>query len=65
MDDADLPKALIKRIAKAKLSKSEAAAGRTDNREVQISKDALLALSESAKVFINYLTATGTACSAV
>ena len=59
MDDAELPRALVKRIAKTKLSQLDSAAGRTDNREVQVSKDALLALSESARVFINYLTATG------
>lgn len=57
-DDAELPRALIKRIAKGKLGQLDLAAGRSD-REIQVSKDALLALSESARVFINYLTATG------
>jgi histone H3/H4 len=55
MDDAELPRALIKRIAKASLSQQSNA----DGRDIQLSKDALLALSESARVFINYLTATG------
>lgn len=59
MDDAEIPKALIKRIARAKLARLEQASGVTDGRETQVSKDALLALAESARVFINYLTATG------
>ena len=59
MEDADLPKALIKRIAKAKLARLDQAAGKNPGRDIQISKDALQALSESARVFINYLTATG------
>eukprot|EP00877_Chromochloris_zofingiensis_P004921 jgi/Chrzof1/1442/Cz10g08040.t1 len=55
--DTDLPKTLVKRLVKNKL------AGLVDSsdgakREVQINKDALLAFSESAKVFINYLTTT-------
>ena len=55
MDEAELPRALIKRIAKAGLSHQPSA----DGKDIQLSKDALLALSESARVFINYLTATG------
>ena len=64
-DDADLPRALVKRIAKAKLAsleKEKASAEGKENKEgrdIQISRDALLALSESARVFIHYLTATG------
>lgn len=53
--DTDLPKTLIKRIVKRHLSQTDK--GDT-KRDTQINKDALLAFSESAKVFINYLTAT-------
>ena len=53
--DTDLPKTLIKRIVKRHLSQIDK--GDT-KRDTQINKDALLAFSESAKVFINYLTAT-------
>ncbi len=44
--DLHLPAAAIKRIVKGKLS------------DVQLSKEALLAFSESAKVFINFLSIT-------
>lgn len=59
-DEADLPKAVVKRLAKAALEGSDAGLG-IDVKSVQINKDALLALSESAKVFILYLTATANA----
>jgi histone H3/H4 len=49
--DTDLPKAVIKRIAKAKLE----ALGEGN---IQLHKDATLALAESAKVLINFITAT-------
>lgn len=52
-NEAELPKAHIKRIVKAKLSHLQ-----SGDKEVQINKDALLAFSESCKIFINYLTAT-------
>lgn len=58
-DDTDLPKALVKKIAKSKLVSLERDNGTQEVRDIQISKDALLALSESARVFIHYLTATG------
>jgi DNA polymerase epsilon subunit 3 len=48
--DTDLPKAVIKRIAKTKLD----ALGEGN---VQLHKDATLALAESAKVLINFITA--------
>mmetsp|Transcript_35503 Transcript_35503/g.100498 ORF Transcript_35503/g.100498 Transcript_35503/m.100498 type:complete len:166 (-) Transcript_35503:122-619(-) len=51
--ETELPRAVIKRMAKAAL---QGATG--DNREYTLSKDALLAFSESTKVFIHYLTAT-------
>lgn len=53
--DTDLPKTLIKRIVKRHLSQIDK--GDT-KRDTQINKDALLAFSEAAKVFINYITAT-------
>lgn len=62
MDDTDLPRALIKRIAKASLTQVQTNEGKTDVKDIQLSKDAILALSESARVFINYLTATGRDC---
>lgn len=51
--EAELPKAQIKRIVKSKLAHLQ-----TGDKEVQINKDALLAFSESSKIFISYLTAT-------
>jgi histone H3/H4 len=49
--DTDLPKAVIKRIVKTKLD----ALGEGN---IQLHKDATLALAESAKVLINFLTVT-------
>eukprot|EP00775_Hariotina_reticulata_P003911 gene3911-4165_t len=48
----DLPKGVVKRIVKEKLN-----AVADSGKDVQINKDALLAFAESAKVFINYVTA--------
>ncbi|KAL4433109.1 hypothetical protein ABPG77_006536 [Micractinium sp. CCAP 211/92] len=56
--DADLPKALMKRILKARLAQWDAANGGDGTRDFQINKDALLACSEAAKLFIHYLAAT-------
>lgn len=69
-EDAELPKALVKKIAKSKLTNLEISriekldaekkeGKEAKARDIQISKDALLALGESARVFIHYLTATG------
>lgn len=58
MDDADLPKALIKRIAKKELNKAASKDGGDQSKDVILNKDVLLALTESAKVFISYLTST-------
>ncbi|PNH03268.1 DNA polymerase epsilon subunit 3 [Tetrabaena socialis] len=52
--DVDLPRALVKRIVKAKLT---ALAG-DDGKEFGMSKDALTALSESTKVFISLIAST-------
>lgn len=55
-DDPDLPKALIKKIVKAKLASldAEKKVGSSNKPvgEVQVSKDAVLACSESAKVLL-------------
>ncbi|GAB4813672.1 hypothetical protein N2152v2_000718 [Parachlorella kessleri] len=56
--DADLPKALVKRIVKGKLAQVDIANGGDGSRDFQVNKDALLAFCESGKVFIHYLTAT-------
>ncbi len=57
-EDADLPKALVKRIVKAKLVTLQPQADIDEKREVQLNKDALLAFAESSKIFIAYVTAT-------
>lgn len=58
-EDADLPKALVKRIVKAKLTTLQPQVDADDQkREVQLNKDALLAFAESSKIFIAYVTAT-------
>ena len=58
-EDADLPKALVKRIVKAKLTTLQPQVETDDQkREVQLNKDALLAFAESSKIFIAYVTAT-------
>ncbi|GIL83070.1 hypothetical protein Vretimale_8461 [Volvox reticuliferus] len=52
--DVDLPRALIKRLVKAKL----AALSGDESKEFGISKDALTALSESTKLFISLIAST-------
>ncbi|KDD74652.1 hypothetical protein H632_c1157p1 [Helicosporidium sp. ATCC 50920] len=56
--DGEIPKALLKRLLKAKLSSLDAARGITSVKDAQLSKDVLLAFSEAARVFIHFLTAT-------
>ncbi|KAJ9541328.1 hypothetical protein OSB04_027834 [Centaurea solstitialis] len=52
--DADeLPKAIVKRLVKDKLSQLS-----QDGGEIQVQKDSLLAFSESSRIFIHYLSAT-------
>ncbi|KAK9812823.1 hypothetical protein WJX72_004334 [[Myrmecia] bisecta] len=58
MEDTDVPRALVKRIVKAKIAVLDSMASEEAKKEVQLNKDAILALSESAKIFITYLTAT-------
>eukprot|EP00240_Pyramimonas_obovata_P011055 CAMPEP_0118935992 /NCGR_PEP_ID=MMETSP1169-20130426/15943_1 /TAXON_ID=36882 /ORGANISM="Pyramimonas obovata, Strain CCMP722" /LENGTH=141 /DNA_ID=CAMNT_0006879077 /DNA_START=50 /DNA_END=472 /DNA_ORIENTATION=- len=59
-DTEDLPRAHVKRIVKNKLAELQGATGDGDaqKRDIQVQKEALQALSESAKIFIHYLTAT-------
>ncbi|XP_028756857.1 DNA polymerase epsilon subunit 3 [Neltuma alba] len=47
----ELPKAIVRRVVKDELS-------RCSDGDISIHKDALLAFSESARIFIHYLSAT-------
>jgi DNA polymerase epsilon subunit 3 len=51
--ETELPRAQVKRLAKLALQKQS-----NSDKDFTVSKDALLALSESTKIFIHYLTAT-------
>lgn len=53
-EEVQLPKAVLKRMMKKQLAQSDNAA----IRDANISADAMLAVSEAAKVFISYLTCT-------
>jgi len=55
--DADIPKALLKRLIKAKLQEADRERGGDGSREFQINRDALLAFGEAGKLFVHYLTA--------
>ncbi|XP_050895055.1 DNA polymerase II subunit B4 isoform X2 [Lathyrus oleraceus] len=48
----ELPKSIVRRVVKEKLSTC------SDDGDISVHKDALLAFSESAKIFIHYLSAT-------
>eukprot|EP00951_Prasinocladus_malaysianus_P028879 scaffold264761_cov23-Prasinocladus_malaysianus.AAC.1 len=52
--DTELPKAQVKRLVKTALQEFSA----DSSKDFTMSKDALLAFSESAKLFVHYLTAT-------
>lgn len=52
--DTDLPRNLVKKIVKAKVSQVQATTGAQQGRDIQVNKDALLAFSESAKVLVAY-----------
>lgn len=54
-EDVNLPLGSVKRIVKAKLAELAAADGQKD---YQLNKDALLAFTESAKVFISFISCT-------
>lgn len=47
-----LPKAIVRRVVKEKLSQISA------DYEISVLRDSLLAFSESARMFIHYLSAT-------
>ncbi|KAF9676370.1 hypothetical protein SADUNF_Sadunf09G0131500 [Salix dunnii] len=49
----ELPKAIVRRVVKDTLSRCS-----PEDSDINIHKDALLAFSESARIFIHYLTAT-------
>uniref|UniRef100_A0A6N2L5H3 Transcription factor CBF/NF-Y/archaeal histone domain-containing protein n=1 Tax=Salix viminalis TaxID=40686 RepID=A0A6N2L5H3_SALVM len=49
----ELPKAIVRRVVKDTLSRCS-----PEDSDIIIHKDALLAFSESARIFIHYLTAT-------
>ncbi|KAK4741916.1 hypothetical protein SAY87_025504 [Trapa incisa] len=48
----ELPKAIVRRVVKEKLSRC------SDAGDIALHKDALLAFTESARIFIHYLSAT-------
>ncbi|KAF8395395.1 hypothetical protein HHK36_019341 [Tetracentron sinense] len=48
----ELPRAIVRRVVKDKISQS------SDEGDISLHKDALLAFSESARIFIHYLSAT-------
>lgn len=48
----ELPKAIVRRVVKEKLSQC------SDAGDISLHKDALLAFAESARIFIHYLSAT-------
>lgn len=48
----ELPKTIVRRVVKDKLSHC------SDDGDISVHKDALLAFSESARIFIHYISAT-------
>lgn len=50
----ELPKAIVRRVVKDKLSQC------SSDADINVHKDALLAFSESARIFIHYISATYT-----
>lgn len=58
----DLPKSIVRRVVKERIanlaasSKTGGAGGEPD--EININKESLMAFSESARIFIHYLSAT-------
>jgi DNA polymerase epsilon subunit 3 len=48
----ELPRAIVRRVVKDKLSHC------SPDADISVHKDALLAFSESARIFIHYLSAT-------
>lgn len=54
MEVEELPRANVKRIVKEKLAQL----GKEGSDDLNVQKEALLAFSESARIFIHYLSAT-------
>ncbi|KAL0921143.1 hypothetical protein M5K25_008187 [Dendrobium thyrsiflorum] len=60
----ELPKTIVRRVVKDKLfqlssaSSKKAKSGEVGDEEMMLHKDALIAFSESARIFIHYLSAT-------
>ncbi|KAK9122799.1 hypothetical protein Sjap_012401 [Stephania japonica] len=54
----ELPKAIVRRVVKDKLTVLSNDDGDGDSNNIAIHKDVLLAFSESARIFIHYLSAT-------
>ncbi|PKU60231.1 DNA polymerase epsilon subunit 3 [Dendrobium catenatum] len=60
----ELPKTIVRRVVKEKLfqlssaSSKKAKSGEVGDEEMMLHKDALIAFSESARIFIHYLSAT-------
>lgn len=58
----ELPKTIVRRVVKDKLSQllssSSKKAKEVGDEEMMLHKDALTAFSESARIFIHYLSAT-------
>lgn len=52
-DAEDLPKAIVRRVVKDKLAHCSKGDG-----DLNVHKEALMAFSESARIFIHYLSAT-------
>ncbi|KAL8201586.1 hypothetical protein R6Q57_010733 [Mikania cordata] len=52
-DAEELPKAIVRRLVKDKLAKLS-----QDGGDIQVQKDSISAFSESARIFIHYLSAT-------
>lgn len=53
--DAELPKAVIKRIVKAKVAELGQGADGAAKRDVQVNREALAAFTQATKVFISYV----------
>lgn len=51
-ESEELPRSIVRRVVKDKLSRC------SEDGDISISKDGLLAFSESARIFIHYISAT-------
>lgn len=56
--EAELPKNHVKRIVKSKLAELLGEEAGDNRKQLALNKDALLAFSESARVFVWYVTST-------